>query len=274
MQIYKIKTVKGYKSFVDFKWQKYCKYSDRQESVLQKFTIVFGENGAGKSALCDVLKSVSKNQDFQNTPPTLAEIEFKDGHNKLTHKYENDNWTNHVNKNAFLFFDVDFINANVHTHGEISSNLQQGAHTQNAGKLIIELDARANNFNEAIEAKKDEREALRNSCADVLGQKFTEKDKEFFETYKNTDDATKQEKLSKAQEELKKLEGNLATLQNLNNKYAEMNRLSAINQVDISNSLPTKSTISDLFNRQIKGEGARRSGRKDQKSFRKAQEVY
>ena len=252
MQIYKIKTVKGYKSFADFTWQKFCTYRDRQEAVLQKFTIVFGENGAGKSALCDVLKSVSQNQDFQNTPPTLAEIELKDGNNNHTHRYENRNWTNQVNKNSFLFFDVDFVNANVHTHGEISSNLQQGAHTQNAGKLIIELDERANNLKEAFKAKKDELEGLQNSSAAVLGQRFTEKDKEFFVTYKNTDDATQQEKLSWAQEELKKLEENLATLQNLDNKYAEMNRLSAINQVDFSNSLPTKSTISELFNRQIK----------------------
>ena len=252
MQIYKIKTVKGYKSFADFTWQKFCTYRDRQEAVLQKFTIVFGENGAGKSALCDVLKSVSQNQDFQNTPPTLAEIELKDGNNNHTHRYENRNWTNQVNKNSFLFFDVDFVNANVHTHGEISSNLQQGAHTQNAGKLIIELDERANNLKEAFKAKKDELEGLQNSSAAVLGQRFTEKDKEFFVTYKNTDDATQQEKLSWAQEELKKLEENLATLQNLDNKYAEMNRLSAINQVDFSNSLPTKSTISELFDRQIK----------------------
>ena len=252
MQIYKIKTVKGYKSFADFRWQNFCHHSGGQEAVLQKFTIIFGENGSGKSALCDVLKSVSQNQDFQKTRPTLAEIEFKDGNNNLFHKYENSNWTNQVDKNSFLFFDVDFINANVHTHGEISSNLRQGAHTQNAGKLIIELDERANNLKESIKAKKHELEALRHSCADVLRQQFTEKDKEFFVTYKNTDDATQQEKLSWAQEELKKLEENLATLQNLDNKYAEMNRLSAINQVDFSNSLPTKSTISELFDRQIK----------------------
>ena len=132
----------------------FCKYSGGQEAVLQNFTIIFGENGAGKSALCDVLKSVSQNQDFQNTAPTLAEIELKDGNNNQIHKFEKRNWTNQVNKNSFLFFDVDFINANVHTHGVISSNLQQGAHTQKAGTLIIDLDEQANNRKEAIKAKK------------------------------------------------------------------------------------------------------------------------
>lgn len=269
MRIHKIKTLKGYKSFADFKWQKFCKNSSGQEDVLQEFTIIFGENGAGKSALCDVLKSVSKNQDFQNTRPTLAEIEFKDGHNKLTRKYENGNWTNKVNKNAFRFFDVDFINANVHTHGEISSNLLQGAHTQNAGKLIIELDERANSLKEARNAKKDKLEAFQNSFADVLGQQFAEKDKEFFETYKNMDDATKEETLSKAQEELKKLEEDLATLQNLDNQFAEMNRLSAINQVDFSNSLPTKSTISELFDREIKEKAQDEADEKIERHFAK-----
>ena len=269
MQIYKIKTVKGYKSFADFEWQKFCKNSGGTEDVLQKFTIIFGENGSGKSALCDVLKSVSQNQDFQKTRPTLAEIEFKDGKNNLFHKYENSKWTNQVDKNSFLFFDVDFINANVHTHGEISSNLRQGAHTQNAGNLIIELDERANNLKESIKAKKHELEALRHSCADVLAQQFTEKDKEFFVTYKNTDDATQQKKLSWAQEELKKLEENLATLLNLDNKYAEMNRLSAISEVVFSNSLPTKNTITELFDRQIKEKAQDEADEKIKRHFAK-----
>ena len=44
--------------------------------ILQNFSVVFGENGVGKSAICDVLKSISQVQDFQNTPPSLAEVEI------------------------------------------------------------------------------------------------------------------------------------------------------------------------------------------------------
>lgn len=151
MKVRKIKTIKGYKSFADFEWQKFCKNNGGRESILQNFSIVFGENGSGKSSTCDVLKSISQNQDFPNTPPTLAEIEIHDGNNNQTYKFENGGWSGHVDKNSVLFFDVDFINANVHTHGIRSNNLQQGAHTQKAGKLIIDLDEKANELKIAIQ---------------------------------------------------------------------------------------------------------------------------
>ncbi len=252
MKIRKITSIKNYKSFSDFSWDKFCKNASGQEEVLQNFSVVFGENGAGKSAICDVLKSVSKNQDFPNTPPSLVEVELNDGSSDQFHKYENRNWASQIGKNSFLFFDVDFVNANVHTHGVRSSNLQQGAHTQRAGKLIIDLDEQANNLKEAVKTKKGEVETLQNSCAGILDQQFTDKNKELFQTYKDTDDETKQGKLSKAQEELKKLEADLATLQKLNKKYAEINRISAVSQVVFSNSLSKKDTFTELFARQIK----------------------
>src|SRR3989338_11328100 len=102
MKIRKITTINSYKSFSDFSWAKFCKNAPSQEEVLQKFSVVFGENGAGKSAICDVLKNISQNQDFQNTPPTLAEIELNDGSNNQIHKYENGGWTSQIEKNSFL----------------------------------------------------------------------------------------------------------------------------------------------------------------------------
>ncbi|MDR2773115.1 MAG: AAA family ATPase [Elusimicrobiota bacterium] len=248
MKIKKIRAIKNYKSFLDFSWSKFCKNASRQE-VLGKFSIVFGENGAGKSAICNALKSVSQNQDFPNPPPTLVEIELNDD---KTYKYENEKWTYQVNKNSFLFFDVDFISANVHTHGVRSSNLQQGAHTQKAGKLIIDLDEQANTLKEVVKAKEEELEALQTSYADILKKQFTDKENEFFKIYKDADDKTKQEKLAKEQEELKKLETDLTMLQKLNNKYAEINCLSDVDHVSFSNSLSSKETFTELFTRQIK----------------------
>jgi len=252
MKIKKIVSIQKYKSFADFSWNKFCNNASGQEEVLGKFPIIFGENGAGKSAICEVLKSVSRNQEFQNTSPALAELELSDGNNNQTYRYENGNWTSKIDKNYFLFFDIDFINANVHTNGVRSSNLQQGAHTQKAGKLIIDLDEQANNLKEAVNIKKNDLDALQTSYADILIQQFTDRENELFKSFKDTDDKTKQEKLTKAQEELKKIEVNLTKLQKLNNKYADINRLSVVNQIIFSTSLEPKEIFIELFSRQIK----------------------
>ena len=261
MQVRKINAIKGYKSFADFEWAKFCKYrfvdkknnvDELKEQLLSKFDVIFGENGSGKSSTCDILKSVSQNQDFSNTQPTLAELEIHDGSDNQIYKYENRAWSSRVDANSFLFFDVDFINANVHTHGERSSNLQHGAHTQKAGKLIIDLDEKANELKVAIQEKKDELEKLQNASTAVLAKLFSDEDKEFFQSYKDTDDQTKQQKITETQEELKKIEENLVALQKLNTQYSEINRLSVVGQVVFSNPLSTEEIFTELFSRQIK----------------------
>ena len=255
MKLRKILTINGYKSFLDFKWESFCKNVSGNEVVLSPFSIVFGENGSGKSAICDILKSVSQTQNFQNTSLNLAEVEISDGGNNQIYKFENGNWKNLVTKNTFLFFDVDFVNANVHTHGMRSSNLQQGAHTQKAGKLIIDLDEQANNLKEVIKIKRGELEALQKFYSDIIGRQFTDKDQELFQAYKNADEKTTKEKLSKTKEELKKFEADLTALQKLNKRYTELSRLSSVSQVVFPNSLSPEKTHTELFTRQIK-EGA------------------
>ncbi len=64
MKISKITSIKKYKSFINFRWSSFCRNNDGQESTLSPFSVVFGENGSGKSTICNILKSLSQNQTF------------------------------------------------------------------------------------------------------------------------------------------------------------------------------------------------------------------
>jgi len=250
MKIRKIQTVKNYKSFSDFSWDKFCKDCSSNEQVLSKYSVFFGENGSGKSTVCDILKSLSQIQDFPNTPPDLAEIEIKNGSNQV-YKFENGSWTpNQLNKNAFLFFDVDFISANVHTHGERSN--QQGRHSQNSGKMIIDLDEKANQLKIVVKEKKEESENFDKINAEILNKIFTGKDKELFAIYKDKSEQERKDEILKKQEENKKNELDLSGLQKINKKYSEISQLPIVNQLSFSSSISTKAIYAELVSRQLK----------------------
>lgn len=252
MILKKINAIKTYKSFIDFSWSKFCKDSANQEKILGKFSVIFGENGSGKSSVCDILKSYSQTQDFQEVGPSFAELEINDGTSNKIYKYENTAWTEQAVKNLFLFFDVDFINANVHTHGVRSSNLQQGAHTQNAGKLIIDLDQEANNIKGAVKDKKEEIDNFERLSVEVLGFRFSDEEKELNKTYEKFDGVRKKESISKAQEESKKLEITSTSLAKINKQYSEIAKLSEVAKLIYSLHLSGKNVFAELFQREIK----------------------
>lgn len=52
MKIRKVKTIKEYKSFADFEWQKFCQNKQGQELIFQNFTAIYGENNSGESSIC------------------------------------------------------------------------------------------------------------------------------------------------------------------------------------------------------------------------------
>lgn len=253
MQIRKIKSIEGYKSFIDFRWTEFCKNKDGQETILQKFSVVFGENGSGKSSLCDVLKNLSRVQDFANKTPTIAEIETFSGNNSQNYKYENGTWTpSQLDSKSILFFDMDFINANVHTHGVRSNNLQQGAHTQKAGKLIIDLDEQADKLKGIIEEKRKGIEIFEKTKSSVLGITYSEKDSDLFNTHKDTLKEDSGRKVLELKEILKKLEEEFTALQKINAQYSQINLIANIGQLPALSGLSSMETYVELCSREIK----------------------
>lgn len=267
MKIRKIQTIKKYKSFSDFSWDKFCKNCSNNEQTLSNYNVIFGENGSGKSSICDILKNLSQIQSFPNASPDIAEIEIKNEIDQV-YKFENGSWTpNQLNKKSFLFFDVDFISANVHTHGERSN--QQGRHSQNSGKMIIDLDDKANQLKIVVGEKKEESDNFDKINAEILTKNFTDKDKELFVIYKNKSEQEIKDEISKKQEESKKIEQDLSALQKINKKYSEISQLSIVNNLSFSSSLSTKEIYSELVSRQLKEKAQDQADEKIKAHFEK-----
>ena len=160
----------------------------------------------------------------------------------------------------------------MHTHGFISSNLQHGAHTQNAGKLIIDLDEQADKLKSIALKKKEELDNFQKYSADTLKESFTDKEQEFYQTYKNAPKKAK-DKLAANQKTFKDLEASLGILNKLNNKNAEINRLALINKIFFSSSLSSKKIYIELFTREIKEKAQDEADHKIKAHFEKHKQL-
>ena len=76
MKLKKIDKIVKYKSFENFRWCKYFNNLNLHEDI----NIFFGENGSGKSSICNILKSVSQNKSFvkKQIPKEIC-LKFDDG---------------------------------------------------------------------------------------------------------------------------------------------------------------------------------------------------
>jgi len=190
MKLKSIKKVKKYKSFQDFTWQSFF----NNETFHDDINILYGENGSGKSCICNILKSVSRNKYFiPKYKPEEVCLLFDDG----VYKYPTNlgEWDKRKHEDDILFFDREFVDKNIHL-GHIRDTQQRGQE-QESGKMIIEFDSEAINLRDARERAKNEKEKQENEIKkfcednkDILNFQLSDEETQLFQKFK---DKTKEE---------------------------------------------------------------------------------
>lgn len=153
MFLKRIQNIRDYKSYHDFCWEDTCvpqlykkegesndSFAQRSENIrnFAKTNIIFGENGAGKSALVDILKSSFNLKTFVSEKPSNVNLIFKE----LETNFNGTKWDNTIESTKLIVFDSKFIRSNVHIHGDRPGN--DGEVKQNATRLLLTLSEKAN----------------------------------------------------------------------------------------------------------------------------------
>jgi len=92
---------------------------------LKKATLVYADNGRGKTTLAAILRSVSTGNSrlitgmktVDGTLSPKAILQFQNGHKV---KFENGTWSEE--RPEVLVFEIDFVNNNVHSGGVIGTD--------------------------------------------------------------------------------------------------------------------------------------------------------
>lgn len=133
--IKKVNRIKNVGSFWLFNWDD---VNPAKDNNFKKYNIFYGENGAGKSILVSIFKSLNsmsndlrKHWDKENEDREI-QIELENANIAFQ---ENAGWDNSVLEKRFIFFDRDFISDNVHS-GTKGRNVE---HDKKTGEIIVYL---------------------------------------------------------------------------------------------------------------------------------------
>ena len=109
-------------------------YSATGDVTLRKMTMVYAENGRGKTTLCAILRSLQNGQaEFVTERKTLAATEPSLVHiriNGADHKFTNGAWT--ITHPDIVIFDPVFVNDNVY-----SGNYVEHEHKKNLYRIVV-----------------------------------------------------------------------------------------------------------------------------------------
>lgn len=253
MKLKSIKKVKKYKSFQDFTWQSFF----NNETFHDDINILYGENGSGKSCICNILKSVSQNKEFisEHKPEEVCLL-FDDGECK--YPTNSDEWDKKKDKEDILFFDREFVDKNIHLGH--SRDTLKGGQEQESGKMIIEFDSEAIYLKDAQEKAKVEKEkqgnVIKKFCEnnkDILNFQLSDEETQLFQKFKDkTKEETKTLKVE-LEEGKKAIEKKLETDQISQKKVSDIqNLIDEIESDKIDVSLSDYKEYQTIFNFNLK----------------------
>lgn len=251
----KISFIKHYKSYNNYLWDNLGKHYSKQGNETEVefdngFNVIFGENGAGKSAVVQILKSLSQNGEFIDSIPEKVELEFDDS----SYLFENGEWKDdkRLDRTDIIFFDADFISTNIHTNGKRETALDKGGQTQHSGKLLIELDGNAKKLRDNYEDAKNKLNDYRKDNKEDLEFNLSEDEKLIYEELKDK----KKDELTDIQnslpQKIKKIKEEIEQLKKNKSKIAEIQSIEEIKTIGELEGLPEKQTTRELYTRDIK----------------------
>jgi len=230
MKLKSIKKIYGYKCFTSYDWLKFFNNVEFHTTR----NILYGENGSGKSSICNILKSLSLYKEFIRYLPNKVQVGIDDDE----YVYEDGVWNNQLPYGSVLFFDKEFIDKNVHLGHDRGTH--QGEQEQESGKLIIEFDSDAINLRELRDKWKTEKDAYNEKIKvfqeehkDVLAFTLDEGDTLFYGALKDKQTDEIKNRKKELEKDRKALEKDLASDKVLQKKVAQIQSdISTIDHID------------------------------------------
>jgi wobble nucleotide-excising tRNase len=252
MIIKKITSITKYKSFKDFNWTDFCKNKAGQEVPLNKYNIFFGENGSGKSSVCEILKDLSLHTPFENPneTPQQAIITIEDDQGRVTDRtYSRHVWDLPLEANSILFFDQNFIDRNIHSNGLRSA--EKNKHSQNSGKLIVELDEKATELKSKVKLKEVEADEFDIANGDKITQQFNEGDRILYNQYKDKSAEEIDQIKNNATQNVSDARNALEKLRPILKQITSISKISSPSKLNLENKLSPIEKYQEIFSRKI-----------------------
>lgn len=249
MKIQKIQKIKEYKSFRDYSWHKFC----NTECFHDKINLLYGENGSGKSSICNILKSVSQNKKFERYIPTASELLI----DSVEYKFTNNNWDRYIDRDKILFFDREFVDKNVHLGH--ARGVQQGEQEQESGKIIIEFDAEAIRLR-SVKNKSEEEKDKRNKAVEdyevtnktYLNFQLSPQEEKYFEIYKKKGEKEIKEFRDSLNNKITDLESTIKNDNDLLKKVVNIQTIQMFQNKKINVVISEGTVFQDVFNFDLK----------------------